>query len=99
MVEVNAEIRALATRLDPWGEHEWEFCCECGDENCSETVGTSLVEFDEGREAARPLLASGHFVSRAQTARAQSEALCDSAAALKAQARQQFDRARRLERG
>ena len=58
--EVNRNIRDLAARVDPGDSSDWEFVCECGEEDCTERVGLPLSRYDELENGDDALLASGH---------------------------------------
>lgn len=60
MEKVNAEVRALARRVDQSGDWRWPFVCECGDEPCDEPVLLSLQLYDDLRREGVTLLADGH---------------------------------------
>jgi hypothetical protein len=57
---VNAEVRALARRVDQVGEWRWPFVCECGEEECDEPVLVTLQLYDDLRHDELTLLADGH---------------------------------------
>jgi hypothetical protein len=62
--KVNQRIRDLADDLDSHAVSDWEFICECGDHDCSETVGLSLALYDDLKDADVALLAPGHALRR-----------------------------------
>ena len=50
---VNNSIRKLASTDS--AAQTWGFICECGDVTCHESVGLTLIEFDERRAASPPV--------------------------------------------
>ena len=75
----------------------WTFVCECGDPDCSSWVELELAQFEAIREAAGGVLAAGHHpASASESARRQAGQLREGAAALRAAAKQQRSRAKRL---
>jgi hypothetical protein len=96
LFELNEEIRRAAGTLDA---HEpglaWEFRCECGVPDCNAMVEVGLEEFDALQASGKPILAEGHSVSAATSARRRAGELREEAAALRAQAQHQTKRARR----
>ncbi len=57
---VNAEVRALAHRVDHFGEWRWPFLCECGEEACDQPVLVTLQRYDDLKRTEATLLADGH---------------------------------------
>ena len=72
------------------GEPEWEFACECGRRDCTESVFLTVDAYAALHDCGRPVLAEGHRVSQVAVARR----LVDAARALCAQAEQQVRRAK-----
>lgn len=70
---------------------EWEFFCECGDENCYEHVVLTLEAYVALRDADRAVLADGHVLSAVERARR----LREDAVALRRQAEHQTKRAKK----
>lgn len=96
LFDLNAGIRKAAGRGDAQEpELLWEFRCECGAAECGAMVEVGLAKFDELQATGRPILANGHTVSPAASARRKAAALREEAAALQAQARHQQRRAHR----
>ncbi len=60
MQNVNSEVRALAERVDRFGDWQWPFLCECGDAACDEPVVVSVQLFDDLKRDDVALLANGH---------------------------------------
>jgi hypothetical protein len=75
--EVNRGILLVAH--DSIDEHqEWDFFCECGQENCHTYVAHTLDAYTSLHDSGRPVLAEGHHVNQAERARqlhADAEAL------------------------
>jgi hypothetical protein len=71
LVEVNESIRELAARSGRADSLEWEFVCECGDDQCDERVSLSLEAYDALRRGGRPALAPPHL-DMARSTRARS---------------------------
>jgi hypothetical protein len=71
------------------GKQQWDFVCECGQDECHEQVLLSVEEFAALRSAGNSVLAPGHVPS--QLARA--EVLIANAEALRRQAQHQVKRA------
>ena len=90
LADVNAEIRAAAARSAA-GAEEWEFLCECGHPRCGEHVRLTLAAYEALLATEAAVLATGHT----QSAVARARHLREEAKALRAQARQQVNRARR----
>src|SRR5436190_23950174 len=76
----------------------WTFACECGAADCDEWVGLELGEYEGIRAAPDPdVLAVGHVASASsQRARREAEQTRDSPRALRAEAKEQQQRAQRL---
>ena len=91
LLEVNSHIRAEA---EGSVAGESEFVCECGDSDCHEQVQLTLVAYEQLRAAEGFVLAKAHTVQRAEIARVWARTLAKEAAALRAQARHQQQRAR-----
>lgn len=64
MQNVNAEVRALARRVDQSGDWQWPFVCECGDASCEEPVLMTLRFYDDLKRDEHTLLAEGHPTGR-----------------------------------
>ena len=93
----NDEVRAIADRLDYMlDESEWPFRCECGADDCGKELFLTAGVFDRLRERDEPLLAPGHRRVTTRETRARAKSLVEEARALRAQARHQLTRARRL---
>ena len=95
LLEVNSHIRAEAEGV-PAAEvqaRDWEFVCECGDGGCHEQVQLTLAAYEQLRAADGFVLARTHTVQRAEIARVWARTLAKEAAALRAQARHQQQRA------
>ena len=71
--------------------HEWEFMCECGDEDCHESVFLTVAAFVALRDAGEAVVADGHHVSPAAHARR----VRNATQALRAQAEHQVQRAKK----
>jgi hypothetical protein len=98
MAAVNEEIRVLAHHFGDNPEWDWPFVCECGDEGCEEPVLCSIGTYDELKSHHQVVLARGHAVEQARTVRAQSEALRQESAAVRAQSELQLRRKRQIHR-
>lgn len=90
LTDANRQLLSRAQGSDS-GEREWEFFCECGDENCYEQVFLTLDAFFLVREHGGAVLARGHQVSQIERARE----LRLEADALRRQADHQVKRAKR----
>ena len=73
------------------GKQEWEFFCECGEENCYEQVFLTLDAYIALRDYDGAVLADGHRLSQVERARR----LRIEAGALRAQAQHQVKRAKK----
>lgn len=51
-------LRRVRASLD--GEHEWEFGCECGEEDCRRFVFLTLDAYIALRDGSGAVLAEGH---------------------------------------
>ena len=59
MTEPNQRVlRRVRASLD--GEHEWEFGCECGEEDCRQFVFLTLDAYVALRAGGAAVLAEGH---------------------------------------
>ena len=61
-----------------YGELEWEFLCECGEEDCHEHVFLTLDDYIELHDSGEAVLGGGHRLSqigRARRLHAEAEAL------------------------
>jgi hypothetical protein len=97
LLEVNSNIGAEAEDL-PAEEREtrsWEFVCECGAGDCREQVRLTLAGYEQLRATDGFVLAGTHTMRRAELARAWARTLAGEAAALRAQASHQRQRARK----
>lgn len=94
--QVNDAITEKARRRAP--SRRWLFCCECGRAECVERVALDVAEYESLRDRGSYILASGHYVSRAEHARRVARKLRADAEALLAQARHQQQRLLRLRR-
>jgi hypothetical protein len=62
--ETESNEHALSLVGDEAGVvHEWEFMCECGDENCHESVSLTVAAFVALRDAGEAVVADGHHAS------------------------------------
>ena len=96
LLEVNSHIGAEAVGLTAGGETRgWEFVCECGDGDCHEQVQLTLAAYARLRASEGFVLAETHTVQRAGIARVWARTLASEAAALRAQATHQRQRARK----
>jgi len=101
MRSVNAEIAVVAAEFERRVDEplRWGFACECGDAGCTAWVDLDLAAYTAVRsDGTGAVLADGHSLSRAKRARRHGAQLRDDAAALRAQARNQAARARRVRR-
>jgi hypothetical protein len=97
---LNEGIAMVAESLDigaPPSE-SWTFRCECGESGCGEWVELDLGHYRTitGEQDGR-VLAPGHPVAEARRVRAEAQELAEESRALKAQARQQVGRSKRIE--
>ena len=96
LLEVNSHIRVEAEgHAEEPETRGWEFVCECGDGDCHEQVRLTLAAYERLRGADRFVLAETHTVQRAEIARVWARTLAKEAAALRAQASHQRQRARK----
>jgi len=97
LLEVNSHIGAEAGGSTAGAAETkgWEFVCECGHGDCHEQVQLTLGAYEQLRAAERFVLAETHTLRRAETARVWTRALAKEAAALRAQASHQRQRARK----
>ena len=97
LLEVNSHIGVEAEGLTAGGAETtgWEFVCECGDGDCHEQVRLTLAAYEQLRAAEGFVLAETHTVQRAEIARVWARTLAREAAALRAQATHQQQRALR----
>jgi len=101
MRSVNAEIAVVAAEFERRVDEplRWGFACECGEAGCTAWVDLDLAAYTAVRsDGTGAVLAEGHSLSRAKRARRRAAQLHDDAAALRAQARHQAARARRVKR-
>ena len=80
------------------GEPEWEFPCECGIQNCDESIFLTLDAYASLRDRGEPVLADRHHVGLDRyrlSQHARARRLRDNARALIAQAKLQVNRASR----
>ena len=71
--------------------HEWEFMCECGHEDCHESVFLTVAAFVALRDAGEAVVADGHHASPVAHARR----VRNATQALRAQAEHQVKRAKK----
>jgi hypothetical protein len=71
--------------------HEWEFMCECGHEDCHESVFLTVADFVTLRDAGAAVVAEGHHLSPVVHARR----VRNATQALRAQAEHQVKRAKK----
>jgi hypothetical protein len=74
----------------------WTFACECGSSDCAQWVELDLAQYEQILATDGSVLAEGHLASPVKQARAKAGELREGARALRAQAKHQRKRARRL---
>jgi hypothetical protein len=89
--ERTTDLKLRHVRDSSTGERGWEFACECGRRECSESVFLTLDAYAERRDAGHAVLAEGHPVNQI----AVSRRLVEAARALRAQAEHQVRQARK----
>jgi hypothetical protein len=90
LTEVNRNVFDFARR-SPSGQSEWDFFCECGQEDCHEYVFMTLDAYVSLHDGGEPVLADGHHLSQVERARR----LRADADALQRQAKHQVGRAKK----
>jgi len=98
MRSVNDGIAFFAADLDQSDPERWTFVCECGGLDCAAWVELDLAEYRELSSAGGgSVLAQGHVApSAAERARSDAADLREQARAVRAQAKLQQGRSRRL---
>jgi len=94
-LELPGADAGLRQEIEPDRSATWEFICECNRPDCEARVVLSLPQYEALRARRDRVLAPGHEETHGQRARRIATELRDNAAALRAQAQQQFERAAR----